>query len=159
MKNLMRIMLPAALLLTSAATPRAIAQTATQAAQTAGSPEAVARGFYAFYLGELNRENWSPLKKRREALKYLTPEFHRRAPRIIEQQMVDIIICAQDWDPKWAAGFTVGRANVRGAKATTVVTLPPFGGTGGPDNPPIRIKLTLVRRGGAWLINATECLY
>lgn len=134
------------------------AQTVTQAAQTAGSPEAVARGFYAFYLGELNRDNWSPLKKRREALKYLTPEFHRRVPRLIEKWMADVIVCAQDWDPKWAAGFTVGRAGVRGARATTVVTLPPFGGVVSPDNPPIRIKLTLVRRGGAWLIDATECL-
>ncbi|HEX7176021.1 MAG TPA: DUF3828 domain-containing protein [Pyrinomonadaceae bacterium] len=125
----------------------------------AGSPEAVARGFYAFYLGELNKDNWSPLKKRREALKYMTPEFHRRAPRIIQQQMVDIIICAQDWDPKWIAGLTVGRAGVRGARATTVVTLPPFGGYVSPDNPPIRIKLTLVKRGSAWLVNATECLF
>lgn len=138
--------------------PTAHAQMATQAAQTAPSPEAVVRGFYAFYLGELNKDNWSPLKKRREALKYLTPEYHRRIPRLIEKWMADVIICAQDWDPKWAANFTVGRAVVRGAKATAVVTLPPFGGTGGPDNPPIKIKLTLVRRGGAWRIDATECL-
>ena len=158
----MKKILLSTILLTCGAFPNisAHAQTARQPAQPdAGSPEAVARGFYAFYLGELNKENWSPLKKRREALKYLTPEFYRRAPRIIEQQMVDIIICAQDWDPKWAAGFTVGRANVRGAKATTVVTLPPFGGIISPDNPAIKIKLTLVRRGGAWLINATECLF
>ena len=158
----MKKILLSAILLTCVAFPdiSAHAQTARQPTQPeAGSPEAVARGFYAFYLGELNKDNWSPLKKRREALKYMTPEFYRRAPRIIEKQMVDIIICAQDWDPKWAAGFTVGRAGVRGARATTVVTLPPFGGTLGPDNQPIRIKLTLVKRGGAWLVNATECLF
>ena len=151
-----KILLSTLLLLCGALTD--ISAHAQTAQPSAGSPEAVARGFYAFYLGELNRDNWSPLKKRREALKYLTPEYHRRIPRLIEKWMADVIICAQDWDPKWAAGFTVGRAVVRGARATTVVTLPPFGGVVRPDNPPIRIKLTLVRRGGAWLIDATECL-
>ena len=152
-----KILLSAVLLTCGALTD--ISARAQTAQPVAGSPEAVARGFYAFYLGELNKDNWSPLKKRREALKYMTPEFHRRVPRLNEEQMVDNIICAQDWDPKWAASFTVGRANVRGAKATAVVTLPPFGGTGGPDNPPIKIRLTLVRRGAAWLIDATECLF
>lgn len=120
----------------------------------ASGPEEVARGFYAFYLGELNKDNWSPLKKRREALKYLTPEFHKLAPRLAEKWMVDTIICAQDWDPNWAKSFTVGRAAVRGSKATTVVRLPPFGGSG----PAIEIKLTLVRRAGQWRISTTDCV-
>ncbi len=132
------------------------AQTAGAGAPAASSPEEVARGFYAFYLGELNRDNWSPLGKRREALKYLTPELYRRAPGLIEKWMADIFICAQDWDPKWAETFTVGRATVRGAKATTVVRLPPFGG--GDDNTAIKIKLTLVKRRGEWRINASDCV-
>lgn len=125
-------------------------------AGAAPTPEEVVRGFYFYYLGELNRDNWSPLKNRREVLKYLTPEFHRRAPALIEKWMADIFVCAQDWDPKWRETFTVGRADVRGAKATAVVRLPPFGG--GDDNTAIKIKLGLVRRRGEWRINSTDCV-
>jgi Protein of unknown function (DUF3828) len=154
MKTLTRIVLLLALLL-APATPAARAQASNQSAQAAaGSPEAVVRGFYAFYLGELNKDNWEPLKKRREALKYLTPEFHRRIPGLTEKWMADVIICAQDWDANWAKNFTVGRSTVRGAKAITVVRLPPFGGAG----PGIDIKLTLVKRGGAWKINGSDCV-
>ncbi|HEX5708883.1 MAG TPA: DUF3828 domain-containing protein [Pyrinomonadaceae bacterium] len=131
-------------------------QESTEAARAAGSPEDVVRGFYAFYLGELNKDNWSPLKKRSEALKYLTPDYHRRAPALIEKWMADIFICAQDWDVKWAETFTVGRATVRNSKATVVVRLPPFGG--GDDNTAIKIKVSLVQRRGQWRINATDCV-
>ena len=154
MKNILRTAFLSTVMLL-AASPAGLAQTTPKTvARPASSPEEVARGFYAFYLGELNKDNWSPLKKRREALKYLTPEFHKRIPRIIEEQMVDIIICAQDWDPNWAKGFTVAPANIRANRATTVVRLPPFGGSG----PAFDIKLTLVKRAGQWLINDTECL-
>lgn len=152
----MRRLIVSAVLLTAcvaAAWPGAAAAQTGQAA--AASPEDVARGFYAFYLGELNRDNWSPLKKRREALKYLTPEYHRRLPRLIEQQMVDLVICAQDWDQNWARTFTVSPARVRASTATTTVTLPPFGGGAGDS---IKIKLTLVKRAGHWLINNTDCV-
>ena len=138
----------------SAAVARA--QTNDATARAAASPEQVVRGFYAFYLGELNKDNWSPLGRRREALKYLTPEFYRRAPALIEKWMADIFICAQDWDPKWAETFTVGRPTVSGSKATAVVRLPPFGG--GDDNTAIKIKLTLIKTRGDWRINATDCV-
>ena len=128
------------------------AQTTKVASQIAVSPEEVVRSFYAWYLGELNRDNWEPLKDRREALKYLTPEFHRRAPRIIEKEMADIFICAQDWDASWGQNYTVGRASLRGQKATVVVRLP-IG-----DGLAIKIKTTLIKRGGEWRINATDCV-
>lgn len=153
---MMRAFLSTALLTTCCMLVAPSAAVAQTAAQTPASPEEITRGFYAFYLGELNRDNWSPLGKRREALKYLTPEFYRRAPALIEKWMADIFICAQDWDPKWAETFTVGRPTVRGANATAVVRLPPFGG--GDDNTAIKIKLTLVKRRNEWRINATDCV-
>jgi hypothetical protein len=155
----MKKILLAALLLTYGAlveAPQVNAQTANQAAQTADGPETVVRGFYAWYLGRLNKDDWNPLKNRRESLKYLTPEFHKRVPRLVREMDADIIICAQDWDPKWAENFTVGRAQVRGSKATTVVRLPPFGG--GDDNTAIKIKITLVKRKDVWRIDMTDCV-
>ncbi|HYN84969.1 MAG TPA: DUF3828 domain-containing protein [Pyrinomonadaceae bacterium] len=131
-------------------------QAGAEASRGAAGPEDVVRGFYSFYLGELNKDNWTPLGKRREALKYLTPEFYRRAPGLIEKWMADIFICAQDWDPKWAETFTVGRAALRGSKATTVVRLPPFGG--GDPSTAIKIKVTLVTRRDGWKINSTDCV-
>ncbi len=131
---------------------RVYAQAATQNAQTNSSPESVVRDFYAWYTGELNRDNWEPLKNRREALKYLTPEFHKRIPRLTKELMVDVVICAQDWDKSWAKDFTVGRANVSGAKASTVVRLPAGDGLA------IKIKVALVKRGDVWRINGTDCV-
>ena len=154
----MKTILLTALLLTCATlfAPPANAQEPKPTAQTTDDPETVVRNFYAWYLGRLNKDDFVPLKNRREALKYLTPEFHKRIPRLIEEMGADIIICAQDFDEKWAETFTVGRANIRGSKAATVVRLPPFGG--GDDNTAIKIKLTLVKRRDAWRIDATDCV-
>ena len=120
-------------------------------AQAADGPEAVVRGFYGWYLGEFKRDNWQPLKNRREALKYLTPAFQRRAPRLSGEMGADVIICAQDWDEGWATNYTVGRATVRGAKATTVVRLPVG------NDEAVKIKVSLVKRGDAWRIDGTDC--
>ena len=124
----------------------------TANAQAADDPEAVVRGFYGWYLGEFKKDNWQPLKDRREALKYLTPSFQRRAPRLSGEMGADVIICAQDWDEKWTENFTVGRAQVRGAKATTVVRLPVA------DGAAVKIKVSLVKRGGEWRIDGTGCV-
>ncbi|MGH9902789.1 MAG: DUF3828 domain-containing protein [Pyrinomonadaceae bacterium] len=152
----MKMILLSALLLAACGshpeTSRVHARTTDQTTQTAPAPEAVVRDFYTWYTGELNRDNWEPLKNRREALKYLTPEFHKRVPRLTRELMADVIICAQDWEKSWATNFTVGRPSVRGARATAVVRLPAGGDAA------IRIKVTLVRRGGEWRINNSECV-
>jgi hypothetical protein len=122
------------------------------ALQVSLGPASVVRGFYAWYLGRLNKDDWGPLRRRREALRYLTPEFHRRAPGITLKWDADIFICAQDWMKEWEKQFTVAPAHVRGAKADVIVTLPVKPG----EN--IRIKVFLRRVRGAWKINATECL-
>lgn len=120
-------------------------------AKTAAGPEAVVREFYAWYTGHLDREEYGPLKRRREALKYLTPEFHRRAPRVIAREMVDILICAQDWQPGWGRDLMVAPAAVRGAKATTTATFRVN------ENDSLKIRLTLRRAGGAWKIDDADC--
>lgn len=125
------------------------------AAQTAGgqSPEQVVRDFYDWYLGSLNREDYNALKRRREALRYLTPGFHRRAPRIISEQMADIFICAQDWQPEWGNDLDIsaGRARGRVARVTTTFKY------GGENH--TRVRLTLRRVGGAWKIDGAECVF
>ena len=158
----MRRTLPALLLLACAVAfnPQAArAQEGTSAAARASQgPEEVVRGFYAWYLGRFNRDDWSPLKRRAEALRYLSPELHREAPRMMRTGGADIFICAQDWLPSWASDLKVAPARVRGAAATTTVTLPVRGVEGAGDGEDIRIKLSLRRTAGAWKITATDCL-
>jgi hypothetical protein len=130
------------------------ARAQTQSAKTpdASSPESVVQGFYAWYLGRLNKDDWNPLRRRREALKYLDAEFRRKAPRLIRRADADIFICAQDWMKEWEKNFKVAPANVRGAKADAVVTLPVKEGKD------IRIKVMLRRERGTWKIEGTDCL-
>lgn len=128
------------------------AQTRRAVRRVSSNPEAVTRLFYAWYLGRLNKDDWDPLKRRREALKYLDAGFHRRAPGLMVRGDGDIFICAQDWMKEWADNFTVATPIVRGRKATTIVTLPVKEGE------VIRVKLMLRRAGGVWKIEATDCL-
>jgi hypothetical protein len=125
---------------------------ASASATQAAAAERLVRDFYKWYLGELNRGNWEPIRNRREALKYLTPEYRRRIPGLQEKWLASVIVCAQDWEESWATNFTVGRVNLSGAKATTVVRLPVKGGLA------IKVKITLSRRAGEWRISLTECV-
>jgi len=131
---------------------------AAAAGRAPQGPEEVVRGFYAWYLGRFNKDDWSPLKRRAEALRYLSPELHRKAPRMMQTGGADIFICAQDWLPSWAGEFKVAPARVRGAAATTTVTLPVRGVEGAGAGEDIRIKLSLRRAARAWKITATDCL-
>jgi hypothetical protein len=130
----------------------ALASPAHSSAQTAEGPEAVVRGFYSWYLGSLNRNDYEPLKRRREALRYLTPEFHRRAPRIIAREMVNIFICAQDWQPEWGNDLDFSSGPARGARAQVTATFK-YGG----ENY-TRVRLTLLRVTGQWKIDGADCV-
>lgn len=121
-------------------------------AQEAGSPEALAREFYEWYAGSLDREDYHALKRRREALRYLTADFHRRAPQIIAREMVDIFVCTQDWQPGWAAGLKFSAGPARGNRATVTATF-----DYGPESR-ARVRLTLLRAAGRWRINGADCL-
>jgi Protein of unknown function (DUF3828) len=118
---------------------------------TVAPPEQIVRAFYSFYLHELNRETWNPLKRRATALKYLTPQLYANAPRLIRRMDADIFICAQDWDKGWEQHFTIDPPSVKGVSATTLVTLP----VGETDK--IKIKVTLRKIAVGWRIDKVAC--
>ena len=120
-------------------------------AQQAATPEDVARGFYFWYLHQLNRENTNPLKQKTTALKYMTPQLYANAPRLIRRMDADIFICAQDWDQGWEKNFTVSTPQIKNSSATETVTLP----SGETDK--IQINLTLVKTASGWRINKVAC--
>ena len=121
-----------------------------QTQQTA-NPEDVARGFYSWYLHQLNSENSNPLKQKATALKYLTPQLQANAPRLIRRMGADIFICAQDWDPGWEQNFTVSTPQLKTSSATTTVTLP----SGEMDK--VAINVTLIKTASGWRINKLAC--
>jgi len=83
------------------------------------SPEDTVRQFYTWYLHGLNKHVPNPLKNRTVSLKYLTPEFLRRAPRLAKETDADAIICAQDFDEEWEKNVKVDAATINGSRATT----------------------------------------
>lgn len=119
--------------------------------QTGQSPDEVVRGFYGWYLGRLEKDDWRPLDNRREALKYLTPGWRAAAPRVSGEQGVNVFVCAQDWVAEWRKSMKFGAAAVRGAKATVRVTW-----STGADTQ--RIDVTLRKAAGAWKIERTACV-
>ena len=134
------------LILSFCAAAPLLAQTPTTSA------EGVMRGFYSFYLHELNKENYNPLKQKATALKYLTPQLYANAPRLIRRMDADIFICAQDWEPSWEKNFTVGSIAVKGATANTLVTLP-----SGQDKIRIRVALAKTAGGGWRILRSAGC--
>src|SRR4029453_4119035 len=120
-------------------------------AQQSPSPEDIARGFYTWYLHQLNGENMNPLKQKTTALKYLTPQLYANAPRLIRRLDADIFICAQDWDKDWEKNFSVSTPQIEKNSATTTVTLP----SGETDK--IKINVTLIKTASGWRINKVAC--
>ena len=109
------------------------------------------RGFYAWYLHQLNGENMNPLKQKTTAMKYLTPQLYANAPRLIRRMDADIFICAQDWDNGWEHNFSVSTPHVKTNSATTTVTLP----SGEIDK--IQINVTLIKTASGWRISRVAC--
>ena len=128
----------------------AILSTTAQAQQSA-KPEDVTRGFYSWYLHQLNRENAEPLKQKTTALKYLTPQLYANAPQLTRRMDADIFICAQDWDQGWEKNFTVSTPEIKNGSATDTVTLP----SGETDK--VRINVTLIKTASGWRINKVAC--
>lgn len=120
-------------------------------AQQAATPEDVVRGFYSWYLHQLNHDIAEPLKQKTTALKYLTPQLYANAPRLIRKMDADIFICAQDWDQGWEKNFTVSPPQIKSTNATTTVTLP----SGETDK--IKVNLTLLKSASGWRISKVAC--
>src|SRR5436190_9618228 len=68
-------------------------------------PGDVVRQFYAWYLHSLTKNIAEPLKDKSTALKYLTAQLYKNAPRLTRRMDADIFICAQDWFPEWEKNF------------------------------------------------------
>jgi len=120
-------------------------------AQQAATPQDVVRGFYSWYLHQLSRDVPNPLKQKATALKYLTPQLHANAPRLIRNMDADIFICAQDWDKGWEKNFSVSTPRVKNNSATAMVTLP----SGETDR--VNINVTLIKTVAGWRINKVAC--
>ncbi len=118
-----------------------------------GTPEAVVRGFYGWYLRNLNNDNFTPLKQRSTALKYLTPELLAKAPRLTRQMNADIFICAQDFDAEWEKNITLSETRTQGTKASTTVTLR------GAEVGNTSIKVGLKRLNAGWRMESVECVF
>ena len=129
----------------------ALLSISARAQQSAAPPQEIARGFYSWYLHQLNGENINPLKQKTTALKYLTPQLYANAPRLIRNMDADIFICAQDWDKGWEKNFTVSTPQIKNGSATASVTLP----SGEIDK--ITINLTLIKTAAGWRINKVAC--
>lgn len=121
------------------------------AQQQPATPEEVTRGFYAWYLHQLNGDNMNPLKQKATALKYLTPQLYANAPRLIRRMDADIFICAQDFDNGWEQNFSISTPQIKNNSATTTVTLP----SGAIDK--ITINVTLLKTVSGWRINKLAC--
>ena len=119
--------------------------------QPAAGPQETVRQFYAWYLHRLNKEDYDPLKNRTIALKYLTPQFLRRIPRLERDLEADVIVCSQDTDPAWEKKFTVDIASIRGARATALLAL------SGNEVDTIKHKVTLKRTRAGWRIDGVDC--
>jgi hypothetical protein len=120
-------------------------------AQTATAPEAVVKDFYRWYIDRLNHDR-HPLTDDKTALKrYLTPEFFRKAPKLLEQSGADVFICAQDWDKDWGRNVAISKLQVQGALATMNVTL-----SGKTMKHKLKVKLKQV--GGLWKVDKIDPL-
>ena len=115
------------------------------------APQETVRQFYAWYLQRLNKEDYDPLKNRAVALKYLTPEFLRRIPRLEREMEADVIVCSQEVNPAWEKNFTAEIASIRGARATVLLALE------GNEANTIKQKVTLQRTPTGWRINSVNC--
>ena len=114
-------------------------------------PQETVRQFYAWYLQRLNKDDYNPLKNRAVALKYLTPEFLRRVPRLVREMEADVIVCSQEVNPAWEKNFKAELASTRGARATVLLALE------GNEADTIKQKVTLKLTTVGWRINSVDC--
>jgi hypothetical protein len=127
-------------------------QASATTSSSAISPEAVVKEFYRWYIDKLNK-NRDPLTREKAALRnYLTPEFFRKAPKLIEQTDADAFICAQDWDKDWGRNVAISRLQVQGTVATMNITL------SGKIIKRHRLRVKLKQLAGLWKIDKIDPL-
>lgn len=157
MKTIFALTLLLALTVALASPVSIRAQRKTSASRTraAATPEQVARSFYSWYVGALNRNQGArPLQQQRTtAKKYVTARLLKE----INDQMnsleginVDPFLDAQDWDNDWARNITATKVKQDETDATVDVTLD------GKQMPKHRLQVTLKREAGAWKIDGVK---
>jgi len=125
----------------------------SQTAATKAKPEDTVRNFYSWYLHRLNLKDYTPLKNRTVALRYLTSGFVQRVPRLTRELDADVIICSQDHDSTWEKNFRVEEATIKGNVATSFIQL-----DGKEIKEAVRMKVSLKRTNSGWRIDAVNCV-
>ena len=140
---------PQAVVDAAAVPPPASASAIAPAVQTASSPEAAVRHFYAWYLGRMVA-NQNPLQDERPALRHwvsdeLLGEIQRRmdSPDGLD---ADYFLQAQDYDDAWLAQVAELKARSQGTQARVDLTLGPRSAQ------PWRLTVTLVQGRDGWKI-------
>jgi hypothetical protein len=126
-------------------------QQTVSATREAPGPQETVRQFYAWYLHRLNKNDYNPLKNRAVALKFLTPEFLRRIPRLQREMEADVIVCSQEVNPAWEKNFKAELASISGARATVLLALE------GNVEGTIKEKMSLRATRAGWRINSVNC--
>ena len=133
-----------------------VASAAPVSGQTSSKPAERARLFYAWYLGELNRDA-NPIQNNRELSKFLTARYLKAVKRAVASEEgigADVFVDGQDWDTAWANNISTSRAVISGRRARLTVTLKgknPGMGTK-------RLRLVMQNEGNAWKIDSVNGL-
>ncbi len=122
----------------------AVAPVAASGAQaTDQSPDKVAHDFYAWYLGQLAK-NQDPITVKAPQLKdYVSPALLAEIDKKMKSadgMDADYFLKTQDYLDGWLANVAVGPAKVAGASATALVTL---GAPGGAKDEIWKLRVTL----------------
>jgi len=116
------------------------------------SPEDTLRGFYKWYLHELNAErspNWTSAKVSAISSSRLRTWFRSKAGR---EWDADYFIDAQDYDKDWETNIAISAPAITGHRADVTVTLGPK--TPAPNSIGQRVlKIKLVKESGGWKID------
>jgi hypothetical protein len=121
-------------------------------ARTGGSPEQMLKGFYAWYMHELNanRDPRTQKAKINSAVSSRLRTWFRSDE--YKDWDADYFIDAQDFYPKWERGVSTSKARISGDKADINVTLS-APGRPTPGFGPHLLKVKMVREGGTWKID------
>jgi hypothetical protein len=128
---------------------------ATPTRQEPGSPEAVVRAFYKWYVHSLNHKI-DPYQRQRATLrKYVTRRFLQQIADIIKKEGyldADYFLAAQDWDAEWEKNVDVSGTQITGDTATTSVTLT------GRESFIDKLKVKLKHEAGVWKIDQVDAI-
>jgi hypothetical protein len=121
-------------------------------ARAQASPEDTLRGFYKWYLHELNADRtprWTSAKVSAVSSARLRSWFRSKTGR---EWDADYFIDAQDSDKDWETNIAISKAAINGSRADVTVTLGPK--TPAPNAIGQRVlKIKMVKETGGWKID------